>query len=189
MESESDVVRFFFFSVGGRANTTWVPELFKLSSSRIIRNQTARGSENCQIGSTWRDDGKKFVCRSKKKNLSSFFFFSGFLLIMNGKFSETAGGIGCRLILCVAAKCLDSRPLLLLSTIRAIGIIKPAPFSLSSDEGSIHTHHIQEERRETWRALATLCLACTCKPATSLFYFIFFLFYKKERKISALSYK
>ena len=81
MESESDVVRFFFFSVGGRA--TWVPELFKLSSSRIIRNQTARGSENCQIGSTWRDDGKKFVCRSKKKKISLFILLLFWLLIDN----------------------------------------------------------------------------------------------------------
>ena len=174
-----------FFSVGGRANTTWVPELFKLSSSRIIRNQTARGSENCQIGSTWRDDGKKFVCRSKKKkNLSSFFFFSGFLLIMNGKFSETAGGIGCRLILCVAAKCLDSRPLLLLSTIRAIGIIKPAPFSLSSDEGSIHTHtpHTRRKERNLAGAGDTMSGLHLQTSDLLIFYFFFFSFTRKKER-------
>ena len=124
------------------------------------------------------------VDRKKKKSLSSFFFFSGFLLIMNGKFSETAGGIGCRLILCVAAKCLDSRPLLLLSTIRAIGIIKPAPFSLSSDEGSIHTHtpHTRRKERNLAGAGDTMSGLHLQTSDLLIFYFFFFSFTRKKER-------
>lgn len=47
---------------------------------------------------------------------------------------------------------------------------------------------LQEERRETWRALATLCLACTCKLATSLFSF-FLSFFSVEITEPSLLFK